>query len=92
MRCEARRLLALEVRHLEWMAVRGRPDRLHHVPEVEAAGVERAVAQDRERREPRRVRHDRCEEQAALGTRIRAPFDRCRASAAPSTSSLACSL
>ena len=56
MRGEPRRLLAGEVRHRERIAVRGRPDRLRHVPEVEAAGVERrgAGARRAHRTRPRR--------------------------------------
>ena len=48
-------LLALEVRDAKRMAVSGRPDRLHHVPEVEAARLEGAVAEDGERGEAGRV-------------------------------------
>ena len=48
MRRESGDLLALEVRDLEWFPVCGRPDRLHHVPEVEATAFERSMTQDRE--------------------------------------------
>ena len=48
-RGEPRDLPPVAARHLEEVAVRRVPDRLHHVPEVVAAGVERAVAEDRER-------------------------------------------
>src|SRR5262249_49850967 len=47
-RGEPRYLLAGGARHLEEVTVRGRPDRLHHVPEIEAAGVEGVLALDRE--------------------------------------------
>ena len=58
MRSEPGDLFALEVGDPERVAVRGRPDRLHHVPQVEATGLERAVALDRERGEPSRVGRD----------------------------------
>ena len=48
---------------LQRVAVRGRPDRLRHVPEVEAARVVRAVAEDREGGEAGGVRGDRDPEQ-----------------------------
>ena len=51
MRAQARDLVAVEIGHAQRMAVRGRPDGLHHVPEVEAAGGERVVPQDGERGE-----------------------------------------
>jgi hypothetical protein len=56
MRAEAKHLLPAQVRDAQRMSVRREPDRLHHVPEVEAAGLERAVAQHRERTEPGRER------------------------------------
>src|SRR5438094_3231648 len=97
---EAGDLVPAEARHLQRMAVRGRPDGLHHVAEVEAAGLERAVAQDGERREGGCVRGDRAPEQKARALEA-AHHRRCdrRACArsrtsrqrAPSTSSLACS-
>ena len=50
-RAEPRGLLAGQVRDLEEVAVRGRPDRLRHVAEVEATGLEGTLARDRERGE-----------------------------------------
>ncbi len=47
---ESDELLAAEARHLERIAMGRGPDGLHHVAEVEAAGVEGAVAEQRERR------------------------------------------
>jgi hypothetical protein len=44
MRREAGDLVPPETRDLERVAVGSGPDGLHHVPEVEAAGLERAVA------------------------------------------------
>ena len=43
-RAEARHLVALQVGDLEQVAVGRRPHRLHHVPEIEAAGRERLHA------------------------------------------------
>jgi hypothetical protein len=48
MRGQTRDLLALQVRDLERLPVRGRPDRLHHVSEVEAPALEGAMAQEGE--------------------------------------------
>ena len=45
-RAQPRDLLAVDVGDREHVAVRGRPDRLRHVPEIEAAAVEGAVAED----------------------------------------------
>ena len=47
-RAEPRDLLALEIGDGEHVAVCGRPHRLRHVAEVEPAGTEREMAQDRE--------------------------------------------
>ena len=58
MRSETGDLVAAQSGHLQRMPVGRRPDRLHHVAEVEAAGREGPVAEDRERGEarPRRRR------------------------------------
>ena len=61
-------LLAVQVGHPEWVSVCGRPDGLHHVPEVEATGDEGLVAKHGERRKPRRVRGD-CRGEEDAGTR-----------------------
>ena len=87
MRGQAGDLDAVAARHLEEVAVGGVPDRLHHVPEVVPPGVERPVAEDRERGEPGRVRGDRRPEQnlwlhSTDSIRLR--------HRAPSTFSLAC--
>ena len=58
-RAEPRDLLALEVRHRQRVPVRGRPDGLGHVAEVEPPDVERAVAEDGEGAEAARVGGDR---------------------------------
>ena len=63
---EAARLLAGEVRHCERIAVCRRPNGLRHVPEVEAARVERAMSEHGERPEPGRERRD--DERRALGS------------------------
>ena len=55
-RAEPRDLVAREVGHREEVAVRGRPDGLGEVADVEAAGPERAVLQHGERAEPGRER------------------------------------
>jgi hypothetical protein len=89
-RTEAGHLVAAQARDLERVAVRRRPDRLHHVPEVEAAGREGSVAQDRERGEAGRVGADRCPEQSPRSDHARATA--CSISSRqrrPSTSSLA---
>ena len=62
---EPRDLLAVEVRHLQWMAVCRPPDRLDHVPEVEATGDEGLVAKGRQRRKSGRIRDDRAGEEDA---------------------------
>ena len=49
--CEPRDLIAVKVRHPQRVAVRGRPDGLHHVPEVEASGHEGVVTECGEGRE-----------------------------------------
>jgi hypothetical protein len=56
----AAREAAAQARDLERMPVSRRPDRLHHVAEVEPSGRERAVPHDRERGEPGGVGADRC--------------------------------
>ena len=88
MRAEARDLLAVHVRDREHVAVCGRPDRLRHVAEVEAAALEGAVPEHRERAEDAREGERRRARRGALasrGERARgAPRQR-----APSTSSLA---
>src|SRR2546430_2434388 len=63
--CKTGDLVTLEVRDPERPAVRRRPDRLHHVPEVEAAGLERLVPEAREGGEPGRVGGDARPEQDA---------------------------
>ena len=69
-RGEAGDLRAVQVRDLEEMAVRGRPDGLNHVAEVEAPGFERAVAEHGERRGARRIcGHRRPEERPGGGPR-----------------------
>ena len=86
-RAEARDLLALEVRDRQRMPVRGRPDGLGHVAEVEAPGVERVVAEDRERAEAGGVsRHRRQEKYFGPAHSSSSIKDR---HLAPSTSSLA---
>ena len=40
---QPRDLVAVQGRHPQGVAVRGRPDGLHHVPEVEATGDEGLV-------------------------------------------------
>ena len=87
-RAEPRDLLTLEVRHRQRVPVRGRPDGLSHVAEVEPPGVERAVAQDRKRAEAGRVGRERCPEESFRREHQRSSSinDRHRA---PSTSSLA---
>jgi hypothetical protein len=47
-------LLPVQLRHVERPAVGGRPDRLHHVSEVEATRLEGSVLLDREAAEPGR--------------------------------------
>ena len=94
-RVDVRRRAARSARRagssLERMAVRRRPDRLHHVPEVEPAGRERAVAEDRERREPGGVRGDRRPERARAASGKPAHASRSMSSRhrPPRTSSLA---
>ena len=66
-RGEAGDFVSTQARDGERVAVRGRPDRLDHVAKVEAAGLERAVAQDRERREGGRVGGDPAPEEEAWG-------------------------
>ena len=83
---EPRDLLALQARDLEQVAVRSRPHCLHHVAQVEAGGLEGAVAQDRERSEARRIGGDRRPEQAAGRHRTLSRIVRQRA---PRTASLA---
>ncbi len=70
---EPRDLRPREVRHREEVAVGRRPDRLDHVPEVEAAGPERAVLQDGERRRARRANaaEPRADERARDASRSR---------------------
>ena len=58
MRAEPGELVAREAGHLERTAVCGRPHRLRHVAEVEAAGRERLVPQDRQRPEAGGVRRE----------------------------------
>jgi hypothetical protein len=53
---EPERLLAGERRDAQRVAVCGRPHSLHHVPEVEASGLERAMTKHRQRAEPSRER------------------------------------
>ena len=65
MRGEPGDLLAVEVGHPQRMAVRRRPDGLHHVAEVEAPRDERFVTQRRERGEAGGIRGDRRDEQRA---------------------------
>ena len=82
-RRQARDLCAMEVRHLERVAVRRRPDRLHHVPEVEAACRERPLPKDREcceacgvcrgRREHDGKRADPRHSSSSINPRQRAP-------------------
>ena len=67
--CSPRRFVMLER-----VAVRGRPDRLHHVPEVEASGLEPSVAEDRQRGEAGGERRDRGPETGG-GSRARALLD-----------------
>ena len=90
-KCEPSREICSPARFVtcEEVAVRRRPDRLRHVPEVEAAGVEGALAADRERGEADRERGDRRPEQDASPSHA-SPSSRPR-QRAPSTSSLACS-
>ena len=85
-RGQARDLVALQVRDPQRPAVRRRPDRLHHVAEVEAAGLEGAVAQHRERRECGCIGRDRRPEQPRRPHSSPASSSRQRR---PSTSSLA---
>ena len=87
-RGEPRDLPPVAARHLEEVAVCRVPDRLHHVPEVVAAGVERAVTEDGQGTEPGRIRGNRrvqerfrSQSNASINSRQRAPR----------TSSLACS-
>ena len=73
---QPRRLLAGEVRHLEGAAVRGRPDGLDHVAEVEATGLEGPVPLDRQHREAGRPTCNGGEERqasCAISARHRAP-------------------
>ena len=58
-RAEPERLLAGEGRDAKRVAVCRRPDRLHHVAEVEPPRFEGAVAKHRQRAEARRERGDR---------------------------------
>jgi hypothetical protein len=55
---ESRHLVALQVRNLERLAMRRRPDRLHHVSEIEATALERSMTQDRESAEASGEGHD----------------------------------
>ena len=87
--CEAGDLVAAQARDRERVAVRGRPDRLHHVAEVEAAGLERPVAQNRERGEARRVSRDRCPEEGSRGPHAATARSRTSRHRRPSTASLA---
>jgi hypothetical protein len=57
-RGEARDLLSLEVRNFERLAMSGRPNRLRHVPEVEAPALEGSVAKDGEGAEAGREDED----------------------------------
>jgi hypothetical protein len=61
-RAETDDLVAAEIGDRERAAMGRRPDRLHHVPEVEAPGRERPVPEDGERREPAGVGRDRSPE------------------------------
>jgi hypothetical protein len=56
---EPRDLIAVQIRHPQWVAVSRRPHRLHHVPEVEPAGEERVVSEHGQSREAGGVRNDR---------------------------------
>ena len=87
-RGQARDLHSVAARHLQEVAVRGVPDRLHHVPQVVAAGRIGAVTEDRQRGEAGGIRGHRCPDQRLGSHRSDAISSRQRA---PSTSSLACS-
>ena len=91
-RAEARHLVALQVGDLEQVAVGRRPHRLHHVPEIEAAGRERLLAQDGQSGKAGDPRGRRDYEQNA-DARIRNAPHRSRSMIArqrgPSTASLA---
>ena len=88
-RAEAGDLLAADVRDGEDVAVRGRPDRLRHVPQVEAAALEGAVAEDGQGGEEGGEGDGRCADGAAgrHPATARSSSSRQRR---PSTSSLAC--
>ena len=98
---QARDLVSAKAGHLQRVAVRGRPDGLDHVSEVEPPGLERPVPKHRERREAggvggdRRPEQDRRSERAARGHRDDDRTAIARSSRAsqrfPRTSSLACS-
>ena len=64
-RPEPRDLVTVEVSHTQRVAVRRRPDCLHHIPEVEAAGRESILAQHRERCEPGGIRCNPGDEELA---------------------------
>jgi hypothetical protein len=82
-RAEPDELLPLGARLLERPAFACRPGGLDHVPEIEAAGLERPMLQQRQRREKRRPGADQPPEQASQSdsSSLR--------QRAPSTSSLA---
>ncbi len=87
-RRQPRDLVSAQVRDRERTAVRGRPDGLDHVPEVESSRGERVVAEDRQRGETGRVRGRRRPEQRPgpqAARRSRSSRQR-----RPSTASLAC--
>ena len=89
-RAEPRHLLAAEVRHLEHVAVGRRPDGLHHVAEVEAARVERDVAERRQRAEAHGERRDSRPQEDAPSHRPASNPSSSPRQRRPSTSSLAC--
>jgi hypothetical protein len=62
---QPRDLVAVQGRHLQGVAVRGRPHGLHHVPEVETTGDKSLVTKHRERGESSRIRGDPDREQDA---------------------------
>ena len=67
MRGEPRDLLAVQVRHAQRVAVRRPPDRLHHVPEVEAAGHEGRWRRTESAAKPAAYAAIRGEDGAAIG-------------------------
>ena len=89
-RAEPRDLLAVDIGDGEEVAVRGRPDGLGHVAEIEAAAAERAVAQHRERPEEGGERGHREPDEPRWRHRATSCSTRPR-QRSPSTASLACS-